>query len=121
MKRLGLLCCSVLMLGSVATAQMAKTPTSPGGVFEASVKNAESEIVSAAEAMPEDKYSFVPASGEFKGVRTYAQQIKHVAAVNYMIAAALLGEKAAGGHRRRKRSGLHDLKSGHREIPEGVV
>ena len=43
--------------------------------------------------MPEDKYSFAPTNGEFKGVRTFAQQVKHVAAVNYMIGAAILVEK----------------------------
>lgn len=43
--------------------------------------------------MPEDKYSYAPTNGEFKGVRTFAQQVKHVAAVNYMIGAAILGEK----------------------------
>jgi hypothetical protein len=57
------------------------------------IKGAESEFVPAAEAMPEDKYSFAPTNGEFKGVRTFAQQIKHVAAVNYMVAAAILQEK----------------------------
>jgi uncharacterized damage-inducible protein DinB len=43
--------------------------------------------------MPEDKFSFVPTQGEFKGVRTFAQQVKHIAAVNYLIAGAILGEK----------------------------
>ena len=43
--------------------------------------------------MPEDKYSFAPTSGEFKGVRTFGQQIKHVAAVNYILGGAILGEK----------------------------
>jgi len=43
--------------------------------------------------MPEDKYSFVPTNGEFKGVRTYAQLAKHVAADNYVDAAALLRER----------------------------
>jgi hypothetical protein len=46
-----------------------------------------------ADAMPEDKYSFVPTNGEFKGVRTFGDQVKHVAAVNYILAAAVLGEK----------------------------
>ncbi|MFY9980696.1 MAG: DinB family protein, partial [Candidatus Sulfotelmatobacter sp.] len=46
-----------------------------------------------AEAMPEDKYAFAPTNGEFKGVRTFAQQIKHVAAVNYELGAAILEEK----------------------------
>jgi uncharacterized damage-inducible protein DinB len=43
--------------------------------------------------MPEDKYSFAPTNGEFKGVRTFAEQIKHVAAVNYIFGAGVLGEK----------------------------
>jgi len=53
----------------------------------------EKEFVSAADAMPEDKYNFAPTSGEFKGVRTFAQQVKHVAAVNYLIFSDMLGEK----------------------------
>lgn len=53
----------------------------------------ESEFVPAAEAMPEDKFDFAPSQGEFKGVRTFLQQVKHVAAVNYMVGAALLEEK----------------------------
>src|SRR6516164_11840869 len=53
----------------------------------------EQEVISAAEAMPEDKYSFAPTNGEFKGVRTFAEQVKHVAAVNYLVAAAVLQEK----------------------------
>jgi uncharacterized damage-inducible protein DinB len=43
--------------------------------------------------MPEDKFGFAPTNGEFKGVRTFAQQIKHVAAVNYELGAAILEEK----------------------------
>ncbi len=62
-------------------------------VLERSIAAVESEFVPAAEAMPEDKYSFAPTSGEFKGARTYAQQIKHVAAVNYLVGAAILAEK----------------------------
>jgi len=43
----------------------------------------EGEFAPAAEAMPENKYSFVPSSGEFKGVRNFGEQVKYVAAVNY--------------------------------------
>src|SRR5256885_17254484 len=53
----------------------------------------EQEVLSAAEAMSEDKYSFAPTNGEFKGVRTFAQQIRHVAATNWEVGAGLLGEK----------------------------
>jgi uncharacterized damage-inducible protein DinB len=53
----------------------------------------QTNIVSAAEAMPADKYGFAPTDGEFKGVRTFAQQVKHLAATNNILAAAALGEE----------------------------
>ena len=62
-------------------------------VFDRNLTNVEKEVVSAAEAMPDDKFNFAPTQGEFKGVRTFAQQIKHIAAVNYMLGAGILGEK----------------------------
>src|SRR5690242_10497682 len=61
-------------------------------IFNNALRGAETEFVEAADAMPEDKYNFAPTEGEFKGVRTFAQQVKHVAATNYMIGAAILGE-----------------------------
>jgi len=57
------------------------------------VTNLEHDFIPAVEAMPEDKFGFAPSNGEFKGVRTFAQQVKHVAAVNYELGAALLAEK----------------------------
>ncbi len=62
-------------------------------VLDHSVINVEHEFVSAADAMPEDKFGFAPSGGEFKGVRTYGEQVKHVAAVNYIFGAAILSEK----------------------------
>jgi uncharacterized damage-inducible protein DinB len=56
------------------------------------LKSIEKEIESAAEAMPADKYGFSPTEGEFKGVRTFGQQVKHLAATNHILAAAALGE-----------------------------
>ena len=56
-------------------------------------KLTEKVIVSAADAMPADKYDFAPADGEFKGVRTFGQMVKHLSATNYILAAAALGEE----------------------------
>src|SRR5262245_61251956 len=53
----------------------------------------EKEFVPAAEAMPEDKFNFAPTQGEFKGVRTFALQLKHVAHDNFMLFSGILGEK----------------------------
>ena len=62
-------------------------------IMDHAVSQVEGEFLPAADAMPEAKYSFAPSSGEFKGVRTFAQQVRHVAAVNYMIGAAILEQK----------------------------
>src|SRR5215471_502417 len=56
-------------------------------------KLGEQIIVSAVDAMPADKYGFAPTDGEFKGVRTFGQQVKHLAAANHILAAAALGEE----------------------------
>ena len=56
-------------------------------------KLTEKVIVSAADAMPADKYGFAPTDGEFKGVRSFGQMVKHLSATNYILAAAALGEE----------------------------
>ncbi|MEA2544408.1 MAG: hypothetical protein QOH35_5774 [Acidobacteriaceae bacterium] len=58
-------------------------PASPGQVFGKLISGQAEEVVSAAEAMPADKYNFAPTSGEFKGVRTFGQQITHIAEAQY--------------------------------------
>ena len=54
---------------------------------------AEKEIISAVDAMPADKFRFAPTDGEFQGVRTFGQMVKHLSATNYILAAAALGEE----------------------------
>ena len=44
-----------------------------------------------ADAVPDDKYSFAPKDGEFKGVRPFGEQVKHLAAFNYQAANLILG------------------------------
>src|SRR5262245_20605916 len=62
----------------------------------------EYEFRSAAEAMPEDQYSYRPAEGKFKNekpefgpaeVRTFAEQVKHVGCSNFAFAAEFDGQK----------------------------
>ncbi|PYU66370.1 MAG: hypothetical protein DMG49_22395 [Acidobacteria bacterium] len=66
----------------------------------------EYEVRSAAEAMPEEKYGYRPAEGKFKNekpefgpaeVRTFAEQVKHVACANFAFAAELDGQKPPDG------------------------
>jgi len=55
-------------------------------------------VIDAAEAMPEARFDFSPetlmlAKAGYKGVRTFAAQVKHIAASNYALWAPLTGEK----------------------------
>jgi uncharacterized damage-inducible protein DinB len=70
-----------------------KPAPSISSILDQNIKIAESEIVPLAEAMPADKYDFAPTGPEFKNVRTFALQMKHIAATNYMFAYPVLGEK----------------------------
>jgi hypothetical protein len=53
----------------------------------------ERDFVPAAEAMPDDKFFWAPKTGEFQGVRSFGEQILHVADVNFVLSAAIVGEK----------------------------
>jgi uncharacterized damage-inducible protein DinB len=57
----------------------------------------ETDILASAEAMPEAKFNFTPESlgiknSEFKGVRTFAGQIMHLATDNILIWSAITGD-----------------------------
>ncbi len=100
LKKLACVASCLLILGTWAAAQenqkqkKKEERRTVAEVLNRTVKNLEDDFVPAADAMPEDKYDFAPTGGEFKGVRTFAQQVKHVAAVNYELAAAILTEKS---------------------------
>ena len=97
-----LLACTLLAASSAFAFSQAAAPAKPAAKPTAAAKPAavhippaedygkllgviEGEFVSAAEAMPEDKFNFAPpaGSGNFDGVRTFGQQVKHVAESNY--------------------------------------
>ena len=95
MKTMKWISIALLILSHPAPAQM-NTPASALSireVIDAWITNTENHLVPVANAMPEDKYSFAPSNGEFKNVRTFAEQPKHLAANNYRQAAVILGEK----------------------------
>jgi hypothetical protein len=70
------------------------TPPTIGSLLDAQLTSVQKEVVSLAEAMPADKYGFAPTQGEFKGVRTFAQQAKHIASTNWGVCASALNEKS---------------------------
>jgi len=79
------------------TQQSQPTPTIVSTV-DREINTIEKLILEAAEAMPENKFNFTPASleiqgSEYKAVRTFALQIKHVAASNYALWSPITGDK----------------------------
>jgi len=85
---------TALLLAGCALAQTpAPAPPTVASIYASQLKMIESEVVPLVEAMPEDKINFAPTQGEFKGVRTFGEQAKHLGAVVYMVAAAAKGEK----------------------------
>jgi hypothetical protein len=70
--------------------------------MDAEISAIEKQIVDAAEAMPEDKFNFSPENlnipgSDYKGVRTFAVQVKHVATSNYFLWSPLTGDKLPEG------------------------
>jgi hypothetical protein len=89
-----LLLCSDLLFPRI---HRAATTNAMSRALDEWVGRTEELIVPAAEAMPEEKYFFAPTNGEFAGVRTFAEQVKHLAAANYQLGARILGERPPHG------------------------
>jgi len=73
-------------------------PPTVASVVDRDISTIEKQVVDAAEAMPEDKFNFSPEGlnipgGDYKGVRTFAGQVKHIAASNYFIWSPVAGDK----------------------------
>jgi uncharacterized damage-inducible protein DinB len=74
------------------------TPPTIASAIDREISLVEKEVVEAAEAMPEDKFDFSPdklnlSGSNYKGVRTFGEQLKHIAASNYLIWSPITGEK----------------------------
>lgn len=92
-----LLCAGLLVLASPLFSGAQSSPNttvSPmAKVLNGHLSYLESELIPAVEAMPDEQFDYVPKNGEFATVRTFAQQVMHVAADNFVVSAAILREK----------------------------
>jgi len=115
MKQLRIILPLAVLIVSVAALRQATTsaasasapqarPSAPtiASALDHEISGVEKQIVDVAEAMPEDNYNFSPEtlnipSADYRGVRTFAVQVKHVAASNYFIWSPLTGDKLPEG------------------------
>jgi uncharacterized damage-inducible protein DinB len=108
MKHLKIFCLSALVCFAAGAFAQAATPnaqakktTSPtiASAIDQQISILEREFVGAAEAMPDDKFNFTPITlnipgSEYKTVKTFAEEVRHVAATNYLLWGAITGDKS---------------------------
>lgn len=92
---------SILPFTATCIAQQSIT-----SAIERQFNNIESNILTTAQAMPEDKFNFTPENlhivkSDFRGVRTFAGQIMHLATDNILIWSAITGDSV--------RSDIHNV------------
>lgn len=85
--------CLVLIGPSPAVSQNQPLPTTISQSVLFIWKDIEHDFIALAETMPEEKWNYKPIQGEFKGVRTFGEQIKHVACSNEAWGKQMAGEK----------------------------
>jgi uncharacterized damage-inducible protein DinB len=66
-----------------ALAQQDEVPKNIAESVGNSLQWTEDQFYSIAEAMPDGKYDYMPTAGNFEGVRSFAEQVKHVACGNF--------------------------------------
>ena len=88
---------------SKPAAQQDDIPRSIADSISGTLQFAEGNFLGVAEAMPENKYSFVPTAGKFDDVRSFGEQVKHVACAQFAFFNEFEGKKPPedcekGGH-----------------------
>lgn len=98
---IGIVLCVMTLIATGTSQQRKAGPTkgvpSLATTMDAQLTFMEKQLVPAAEAMPADKYTFVPDGEEFRGSRTFALEVKHVAAANYAFFSDILGQAPPEG------------------------
>jgi DinB family protein len=89
--------------GSKPAAQHDDVPKSIADSVSGTLQFAEGNFLAVVEAMPENKYAFVPTGGNFDGARSFGEQVKHVACAQFAFFNEFEGKKPPddcekGGH-----------------------
>lgn len=99
MKRLVLFAAACMITPYVVAQAPAPAMVEPSKSFDNMLLQFEKQLVPLAEAMPEEKYDFMPGGDMFKsgiakyeGVRTFRQEITHIAQANYFYGAMAGGQ-----------------------------
>jgi hypothetical protein len=112
-------------VASASGSQQAPQPAPTiASVVDRDISAVEKQIVDASDAMPEDKFNFTPEAlnipgSNYKGVRSFAVQVKHIAASNSFIWSPLTGDKLPEGLKDDGNGPANlQTKGGHYQIPQ---
>jgi hypothetical protein len=83
MKTAARLALALILAASPAWAQQDEIPKNIAESVGEMLELAQRQFLALAEAMPADKYSFIPTAGSFKDARSFGEQVKHVACANF--------------------------------------
>lgn len=91
---------AIALFAGTVSAQAQTQPSQPttlAAMVDREISAVEKQVVEAAEAMPEEKFNFTPESltisgDDYKGVRSFAVQVKHIASSNYFIWSPITGD-----------------------------
>lgn len=92
-----LLAASLTIAAQTTTAPQSPSSPTIAAVMDGQLSRIERQFVAAAEAMPENNYSFAPPGKNFSGVRTFALEVRHVATANLVIYSAILKQVPPAG------------------------
>ena len=92
---------------SKPAAQQEDIPRSIADSISGTLQFAEGNLLGLAEAMPDNKYFFVPTAGKFDDMRSFGEQVKHVACAQFAFFNEFEGKKPPddcekGGHETAK-------------------
>ena len=109
-----LIVCSITLAGvansdsqqNSAAKLAAKSDDIPKSIAESvsgTLQFTEGNFLALAEAMPEEKYSYIPTAGKFEDARSFGEQVKHVACAQFAFFNEFEGKKPPddcekGGH-----------------------
>src|SRR5262245_58089660 len=85
------------MLARMERAQVSMAANPVSDLYAKQLDILEHDLVSLAEAMPADRYDFRPSDGAFADVRTFGEQVRHIATMLYMTAAIVLQQPTPYG------------------------
>jgi hypothetical protein len=80
-----LVAATLASLAAPANAQQQDIPKTTAESIAGILSYTEDQFLSVAEAMPAEKYAYIPSAqgGKFDGVRSFGEQVKHVACANF--------------------------------------